>query len=112
MYGGRNRYNVVQGRAWQLSRIRRNLEARIRSLQKDRKVSNFEVWKYKKFEGRYFECQILEHITEIGLQMTARSNNWEEQSKASKYIGKYVLVRKIICRKSKLNDGNKLNWKT
>jgi len=51
----------------------------------------------------------LEHITEIGLQMTARSNNWEEQSKASKYIGKYVLVRKIICRKSKLNDGNKLN---
>ena len=101
---------MVQGWVWRLSRIRRNLEARIRSLQEDRKVPSFEVRKYKKMEGRNFECQILEHMTE--LMMTARSNNWEELSKASKYIGKYVLVGKIIYRKSKLNEGNKLNLKT
>ena len=54
----------------------------------------------------------MEHITEIGLRMTARSNNWEELSKASKYIGKYVLVGKITYGRSKLNEGNKLNLKT
>lgn len=77
-----------------------------------RKVSSFEAWKYKKLEGSYFECQILEHTTEIGLRMTARSNNWEELSKASKCIGKYVLVGNIIYRKSKLNEGNKLKFST
>ena len=39
-------------------------------------------------------------------------DSWEELSKASKYIGKYVRVGKIIYRKSKLNEGNKLNLKT
>ena len=46
------------------------------------------------------------------LRMTARSNNWEEPSKSSNYIGKYVLVGKIIYRKSKLDEGNTLNLKT
>jgi len=44
--------------------------------------------------------------------MTTRTNSWEELSKSSKYTGKYVLVGKIIYRKSKLNEGNKLNLKT
>ena len=44
--------------------------------------------------------------------MTARSNNWEEPSKTSKYTGQYVLVGKTIYGKSKLNEGNKLNLKT
>jgi hypothetical protein len=75
-------------------------------------VSSFEVSKYKKLEGRYFERQILEHTTEIGLRMTAGSNNCEELSKTSKHIGKYVLVGNIIYRNSKLNEGNKLKFKT
>ena len=40
------------------------------------------------------------------------ADDWEELSKASKYIGKYVLVGMIIYRKSKLNEGNELNLKT
>jgi hypothetical protein len=44
--------------------------------------------------------------------MPARINNWEELGKASKYIGKYVLVGYVIYRTSKLNEDNKLKSKT